>query len=59
MIIATVRNIKELPTYPSPKPTFFPKREVGVKCWLRGGVGGQFPETYDDLKLLCIALNLP
>ena len=30
-----------LPNYPSPNPTFCPKWEVSVKCWLRGGVGGQ------------------
>ena len=26
----------KLPTYPSPKPTF------RAKCWLKGGVSGQF-----------------
>ena len=36
----------KLPTYPSPKPTltlsYFSLR---AKCWLRGGVGGQFPRN--------------
>ena len=32
-----------IPTCPSPKPTFCLKWEVNVKCWLREGVGGQFP----------------
>ena len=28
----------KLPTYPSPK-------SLKAKCWLRGGVGGQFPSS--------------
>ena len=30
----------KLPTYPSPKPTFCPKREESVNVGLKGGVGG-------------------
>ena len=28
---------QKLPTYPSPKPTFFPKREVGVNVGIGEG----------------------
>ena len=38
---------RKLPTYPSPKP----------KCWLRGGVGGSFPETCNDLSYLTMFSN--
>ena len=34
-------------TYPSPKPTLT-LTETLAKCWLRGGVGGQNAETYND-----------
>ena len=33
-----------LHTYPSPKPTLTLTSHLGAKCWLRGGVGGQFPK---------------
>ena len=42
----------KLPTYPSPKPTFCPKWEVSVKCWLRGGVGWQFPSNVPKFFLV-------
>ena len=42
IIIYVSRNI---PTYPSPKPTFCLEWEVSVKCRLREGVGGQFPRN--------------
>ena len=42
------RSIKvsgKLPTYPSPKPSFYPKRDVSVNVSLGEGVGGQFPRN--------------
>ena len=40
----------KLPTYPSPKPTFFPKCEVSVNVGLGEGEAkvGSFSETYSD-----------
>ena len=35
----------KLPIYPSPKPTFCPKREVSVNVGLGEGVCGQFPRN--------------
>ena len=35
----------KLPTYPSPKPTFNTYLSLKAKCWLRGGLGGQFPRN--------------
>ena len=38
----------KLPTYPSPNPTFCPKREVSVNVGLWEGFQvGSFPETYE------------
>ena len=41
-----VTFLGKLPTYASPKPSninaYF---SLGAKCWLRGGVGGQFPRN--------------
>ena len=42
----TIRSGKML-TYPSPKPTLT-LTETLAKCWLRGGVGVQNPEKYND-----------
>ena len=36
----------KLPIYPSPKPAL----TLRAKCWLRGGVGGQFPGLSESLK---------
>ena len=36
---------KQLPTYPSPKPTFLPEWEVSVNVSLGEGLVGSFPET--------------
>ena len=33
---------RKLPTYPSPKSTL---TLTSQKCWVRGGVGGQFPQN--------------
>ena len=35
----------KLPTYPSPKLTLTLNFSLKEKCWLRGGVGGQFPRN--------------
>ena len=35
----------KVPTYPSPKPTFCPKREVSFDDGLGKGLVGSFPET--------------
>ena len=45
LILWLIVRSGKLPTYPSPKPTFCPKWEVKTKCWLKGGVGGQFPRN--------------
>ena len=38
----------KLPTYPSPKPTLTLTSHLArEKCWLRGGVGGQFPSNVE------------
>ena len=51
----------KLPTYPSPKPTLSLTSQqvfyvllfsLKAKCCPRGGVGGQFPVTYNDSKNL-------
>ena len=34
--------------------TFNDQNPNSAKCWLRGGVRGQFPETFNDLKGLYV-----
>ena len=41
-----------LHTYPSRKPTLTLTSHLGAKCWLRGGVGGQFPKRIMILILI-------
>ena len=38
----------KLPTYPSPKSTFCPEREVSVNVGSGEGWMGRFPETFID-----------
>ena len=42
----------KLPTFPSPKPSFFPKWEVSVIVSLGAGFLGSFSETLIDPKVL-------
>ena len=45
VMAASLYVFGKLPSYPSPKPTLTPTSHVREKCWLRGGVGGQFPRN--------------
>ena len=40
MLATLLDHYTSLPTYPFPKPTFCPKREVSVNVGSREGVGG-------------------
>ena len=44
-IIGSILVSGKLPTYPSPKPTLSLTSHLRAKCWIRGGVGGQFPRN--------------
>ena len=51
--IKNVMHFWGTPNYPSPIPFFFfYSLSLRAKCWGRGGVGGEFPETCNDSKSL-------
>jgi len=44
--VETGSSVK-LPTYPSPNPTFLYLLSLIAKCWVRGGVDGEFPRNVE------------
>ena len=45
-------NSGKLPTFPSPKPTFYPNWEISANVDLGDGKVSSFPEMYNDPYLL-------
>ena len=45
MILELLYVSGKLPNYPSPQPNINFNFSSRAKCWLRGGVGGQFPRN--------------
>ena len=49
-LLGLIQVSEKLPTYPSPKPTFYPKKKVSANVSLGQGQVGSLPETYLDLS---------
>ena len=57
-LFGTSQVTGKLPTYPSPKPTFYFKSEVSVNVNLGEGQVGSFPEAQDDWYRFCVLLGV-